>query len=245
MDLANDKFDKDRFGLITGSACSVLFPDKGDGKAGMTTYAKKLANQKYFRFYDEVVTWQMQHGNLNEHEAFTFYQNRYDFSLEKGRFVKEGEFGGTSDAEAADYGVDFKCPTSLEGWLDYIHTGIDKQQENQAQMYLFLFKKESWKVCAYLTETEWMLERGLIYPVPEDKRMIIVEVKKKEGWEDRLIENSKFVIEERNKFYNILCEQFGEKGVAFIKEQEATTEPEKDYSKRLAEGKELQRKVNL
>jgi hypothetical protein len=142
-------------------------------------------------------------------------------------------FGGTCDAIADEYGVDFKCPTSLEGWLDYIHAGIDKQQYCQAQMYMFLFDKPQWKVCAYLVETEWMLQRELRYPVDEKNRMIVVEVSRNEDWKDKLIESSRFVIEERDKFYKALCDQFGSK------------EPAKDYTKRLAEGKELQRKVNL
>lgn len=211
MDLANDKFDKERYGLITGSPCSVLFPDKGTGEAGMRTYAKKLANNMYFRYYDEVSTWQMQHGNMNEHEAFTYYQTNYDFNIEKGLWKRDGNFGGTCDAIAENYGVDFKCACSLEAWLDYIHTGIDKQQFNQAQMYMYLFDKPMWKICAYLTETEWMIQRELTYPVPEDKRMIIVEIPKDETWEERLLNNSEFVISERDKFYEILCKQFGKK----------------------------------
>jgi hypothetical protein len=208
MDLANDKFDKERFGLITGSACSVLFPDKGDGKKGMQTYAKKLANNMYFKYYDEVSSWQMQHGNMNEHEAFTYYQSNYDFNLTKGEWKRIGNFGGTSDALAETYGMDLKCPCSLEAWLDYLHTGIDKQQYNQAQMYMFLFDRPLWKVCPYLTETEWMLQRNLEYPVKQDKRMIIVEVARDENWAQKLKENSAFVIDERDKFYQTLCNQF-------------------------------------
>jgi hypothetical protein len=211
MDLANDKFDKERFGLITGSACSVLFPDKGDGKVGMKSYAKKLANNMYFRFYDEASTWQMQHGNMNEHEGFTYFQNTYDFNLEKGEWKRKGNFGGTSDALSIKYGADIKCPTSLEKWLDYIHEGVDKQQYSQAQMYMHLFNKESWKICAYLTETEWMIQRELTYPVSEDKRMIVVDIVKDVNFENRLQENSLFVISERDKFYKTLCEQFGDK----------------------------------
>jgi hypothetical protein len=210
MDLAIDKFDSRRFGLITGSACDVLFPDKGNGESGKKSYAKKLANQKYFRHYDEVSTWQMQHGNLNEHEAFTYYQDNYDFDIQKGHFAMDGDWAGTSDALGNTYGMDLKCPCSLEKWLDYIHIGIDRQQFNQCQMYMFLFEKESWKICAYLTETEWMVERELTYPVPADKRMITVEVAKDETWEARLRLNTPFVVEEREKFYKTLCDQFGD-----------------------------------
>ena len=210
MDLANDKFDKERYGLITGSPCSVLFPDKGNGEAGMRTYAKKLANNMYFRYYDEVSTWQMQHGNMNEHEAFTYYQTNYDFNIEKGLWKREGNFGGTCDAIAKDYGMDLKCACSLGAWLDYIHDGIDKQQYHQAQMYMYLFNKPLWKICAYLTETEWQIQRELSYPVEESKRMIIVEIPRDENWEERLLKSSEYVIEERDKFYDTLCKQFGE-----------------------------------
>lgn len=211
MDLANDKFDKERFGLITGSACSVLFPEKGSGEVGMRTYAKKLANNMYFRYYDEVSTWQMQHGNMNEHEAFTYYQTNYDFNIEKGMWKRDGNFGGTCDAIAEVYGMDLKCPCSLEAWLSYIHDGIDKQQYHQAQMYMFLFEKPLWKICAYLTETEFMIQRELTYPVPEDKRMIIVEVQRDDNWEEKLFKNSEFVVSARDSFYETLCTQFGKK----------------------------------
>jgi len=63
-----NEFDEKRFGLITGSKCSVLHP-KRSAEAGQKTYAKELANQMYFRFYDEQGTWQTQHGKDFEAEA--------------------------------------------------------------------------------------------------------------------------------------------------------------------------------
>lgn len=212
MDLAIDKFDKRRLGLITGSACSVLFPEKeSKEKVGQKTYAKQLAIQKYFNHYDEVSTWQIQHGNYNEHEAYTYYQDNYDFSIEKGHFEMVENWGGTSDSLSTKYGLDFKCPTSLTAWLDYLYVGISKQQWHQAQMYMMLFKKDLWKICAYLTETEFMIQNELSYPVPVDKRMIIVDIVKDLEWENKLRENTPFVISEREKYFDILCKQFGEK----------------------------------
>lgn len=208
MDLANDKFDPRRFGLITGSACSVLFPEKGDGKVGMASYAKKLANEKFFKYYDEVSTWQMQHGSLAEHEAFEYFKANYFFALEKGRFEMIDECAGTSDALATDYGIDFKCPTSLEKWLDYIHVGIDKSQFHQAQMYMYLFKKNVWKIAAYLTETDWMTQRDLQYPVPMDKRMIVIDVAKQSDWEARLLAATPLVIQQRDRLFDLLTTQF-------------------------------------
>jgi hypothetical protein len=208
MDLAADKFDSNRFGMITGSLCYIMFPDRGTGEVGMTSYAKELATQRFFRHYDEVSTWQMQHGNMNEHEAFTYFQDNYNFTLEKGSFKMKGEHAGTSDAVADDYGVDFKCPTSLNGWLEYIYSGINKQQYNQCQMYMYLFDKPVWKIAAYLTETEWMMERELSYPVPMDKRMIVIDVEREEGWVDRLDAATDFVVEKRAEFLEVLKKQF-------------------------------------
>ncbi len=208
MDLAIDKFDPERFGLITGSKCSVLFPIKS-AKVGQDTYARQLANEKYFRFYDEKSTWQTDHGNWNEHGAFEYFQKGNDKNLQKGCFVKSGDFGGTCDALGDNYGVDFKCPTTLEGFIDYLHDSIDNQQLQQAQMYMHLFKKDYWKVAVYLTETFKMSEMGLVYPVPADKRMIIIDIKKQEIWGERLLENAKPVIRDRDMYYEKLVEHFG------------------------------------
>ena len=210
MDLATDKFDAKRFGLITGSACSVLFPERGNGEVGQRTYAKKLANQMYFKHYDENSTWQTQHGNHNEYAAFEFFKTNYDFGLQLGDFKQIGNYGGTSDALSKHYGVDFKCPTSLDGWLDYLHVGIDKQQYHQAQMYMYLFEKPLWKVAIYLTETKFMEDFNLTYPVPENKRMIIVDVKKEDTWFTDLEINSPFVIRERDKYLKNLESHFGQ-----------------------------------
>lgn len=209
MDLANDKFDPGRFGLITGSRANVLFPKKS-ADVGQRTYAKELATQMFFRYYDEVSTWQTEHGNFNEHEAFEYYQSKFDKNIEKGRFISKGYHGGTSDSLGGVYGADFKCPTSLQKWLDYLTEGIDDQQYYQAQMYMYLFDKQYWIVCAYLTETLKMSEFGLVYPVPHDKRMIVVKVEKEIGFEDRLHSITPKIISMRDHFYELLKNQFGD-----------------------------------
>lgn len=208
MQIANDKFPKERNGLITGSKCSILFPDKGDGKAGQLTYAKQLAIQLYFNYFESGGNWQTEHGDMNEHSAFEFYKSNYDFSCEKGSFVQNGDYGGSSDALCDSHGVDFKCPTTLEKWVDYLFVGIDKQQYHQCQMYMWLFNKPMWKVAIYLTETKWMDDTEQQYPVPQNQRMIIVEVAKKEGWENELIEKGQFVIEQRDLLTDKLKENF-------------------------------------
>lgn len=208
MDLAVDRFSPERFGLITGSACHVLFPVRS-AKVGQDTYARKLANEKYFRFYDEQSTWQTEHGNYSEHSAFEYFQRYYNKDIEKGYFVKEGEFGGTSDALCPEFGIDFKCPTTLKAYIDYLYDGISDQQLHQAQMYMHLFKKDYWHIVAYLTETFRMTEMGLTYPIPLDKRMIVVVIKKQHSWIDRLMENSIPLLKDRDMYYNKLIEHFG------------------------------------
>lgn len=208
MLLAIDSFPVERFGLITGSKCSVLFPLKGNGKKGQRTYAKTLANEKFFKFYDEVITWRTEHGKMAESWALMHYE-QYIGDIEKGRFVQKGECGGTTDAERSDRGVDFKCPTSLGAWLDYLHNPLSKEQKNQCQMYMHLTGFDVWEIAAFLIETQFMTDNGLTYPVPEEKRMIITKVVKDPTWEMRLEEPLNYVIKERDKFFENLKAEFG------------------------------------
>jgi hypothetical protein len=208
MLLAIDTFPMERFGLVTGSKCSVLFPLRGDGKVGQRTYAKTLANEKFFQFYDERSTWQTEHGKMAEFWAFEHYEKFWGANIKKGEWIKKGECGGTTDAVLPDRGVDFKCPTSLNGWLDYLHDPLDKDQKDQCQMYMYLTGLPMWEIAAFLIETQFMTDNGLTYPVPEDKRMIIVQVQKDETWEPRLNEVLPSIISMREEFYQRLKEQF-------------------------------------
>ena len=206
----NDIFDPTRYGLITGSKCSVLFP-KRSSEAGQRTYAKQLANQMFFRFYDDKSTWQTEHGHLAEPSAFEYFQTHYNKDAEyQPEFKRLGDFGGSADCICPEYGVDFKCPTSLEGWLDYLHDGIDPQQYYQAQMYMFLYDRPKWIICAYLLETDRMSNNGLTYPVDYKKRIISVEVKQERGWSDLLVERAPTVIQMRDFFYERLKICFNE-----------------------------------
>jgi len=209
MILAIDTFPAERFGLITGSKCSVMFPDRGDGKKGMTTYAKQLANERFFQFYDERSSWQTDHGKMAEHFAFEYYNERHK-EIRLGRFLRKGDCGGSTDAECDQYGLDFKCPTTLSGWLDYIYDGVDKDQYHQCQMYMYLTGLTEWRICAFLTETQFMTDNGLIYPVPQDKRMVEISVPLDPEWNGRLNESLPFVIEKREEYLQILNTQFND-----------------------------------
>lgn len=179
-------FPKKRFGLVTGSKCSVFFPLKGDGKVGQRTYAKTLAKEKFFQFYDEMSSMATEHGKMAEHFAFLHFQEYYNSEIQQGRFIYRDECGGSTDAETDLDVVDFKCPVTLQGWLDYLD-GIDKEQKDQLQMYMWLTGKSGAVIAAYLIETQWMTDNGLVYPVPEEKRMILVPVEKDNTWGDRLL----------------------------------------------------------
>ncbi len=204
------KFDINRIGRITGSVCTPLFPKKSAEK-GIISLAKDLATQIYFNTeLDEVSTWQMEHGNNFEPEAFYYYQERYDKSAEyKPIFVYRDAWGGSGDCLGQYSGADFKCPTTLTNWLDYLHDGISDKEYNQAQMYMFLYGREKWNVCAYLAETEKMTNYGLTYPVPHDKRMIINTVEVSLEWQDKLYAATPKVIELRDFYYNKLVQSFG------------------------------------
>jgi hypothetical protein len=205
MELAIDKFHPDRLGKITGSKCSVLFP-KRSASVGIDTYARQLASELYFKFYDERSTWQTEHGNYNENEAFHYYQERFSKTIEFGSFKSKGDCAGTSDAIDIDMGIDFKCPTSLEMWLNYLYEGISNQQYNQGQMYCYIFDKPVWRFCAYLTETQKMTDFGLTYPVHQDKRMIFIDVKADSNWVNKLNIEAPKLIQLRDHYYNILTQ---------------------------------------
>jgi hypothetical protein len=209
MDFAIDTFDDERFGLITGSTCSVLFPLRGDGLRGQRTYAKKLANNMFFKFYDERGGWQTEHGKMAEYFAREHYATYIDSRIEQGGWKRKGNYGGTIDAKIPGVKVvDFKCAVTLDGWLDYLHDPLDKEQIDQLQMYMYLEDLEEAEIAAYLIETQFMTDNGLVYPVPEQQRMIIVRVAKDPEWEERLNNAAPFVIKTRDEFYKNLKERF-------------------------------------
>jgi hypothetical protein len=207
---AIDTFSNERFGLVTGSKCSVLFPLRGDGAVGKRTYAKTLANEMFFQTYDERSSWQTDHGKMAEALAFEFYNEKIDSTIVQGSWYKQGECGGTIDAMLSSKVIDFKCPTSLNNWLDYLHEPLDKDQINHLQMYMWLAKKEEAEIAAFLIETQFMTEHGLTYPVAMNKRMITVRVKKDPFWLEKLNEENAlpFVIAKRNEFLEVLKTEF-------------------------------------
>lgn len=212
MNFAIDKFDPRRFGLITGSKVSPLVP-KRSADVGRASLAKELATEKYFRFYDEVSTWQTEHGDMAEYWAREHYTKHYG-ELKGPRFIciNENE-GGTIDDESVDaqgnpYGIDFKSPTSLNNWLSYLFDGISDKEYNQCQHYLHLTGYKYWYICAFLLETKFMEESGLTYPVPTEKRMIRIKVEPSQEWLDKYNDALPFVVSERDRYYELLKKHF-------------------------------------
>jgi len=208
MSFAIDTFPTERFGLVTGSKCSVMFPLRGDGVVGMTTYAKQLAINKHFQFYDEMSSRATDHGKMAEHFAMIHYRDYYGADVNEGGWYVKGECGGSTDAETTDTIIDFKCPVTLEGWLDFQFEKLDKKYSDQLQMYMYLTGKNNAEIAAYLIETQFMTDNGLTYPVKESDRMIIVRVEKDKGWEARLNEQLPFVIGMRDKYLETLNKLF-------------------------------------
>ena len=203
-----EKFDPRRAGKITGSQVHLLFT-KRDNKASQLTYAKHLANELFFGEIKSPETWQMAHGNDGERLAHNYFTEFFDFNVqEKPAFFEKGIFGGTPDAISTTYGIDYKCPTSLEKWLDYLHDGISHQQYHQCQMYMWLTGLKLWKICAFLVETTYMENDNKSYDIPYDKRMILINVEFDENWSDELEEKAKFIIEQRDIYFENLKNQF-------------------------------------
>jgi hypothetical protein len=213
MILAIDTFPSERFGLVTGSRCSPLVPKKS-AEAGQRTLAKQLANELFFKFYDERSTWQTEHGKMAEDFAHEHFAKYHDSNIERGRWIAKNHFGGSTDAESFTYGVDYKSPTSLEGWLDYMYDGVSTDQYNQCQLYMELTCKDTWVIAAFLMETLFMSDNGLIYPVPEKDRMILVEIKRDAEWVEKFYTNLPKVIAMRDEFFEMLNMKFN--GVSSI-----------------------------
>lgn len=202
------EFHEDRPGLVTGSKCSVLFPLKGDGAKGQRTYAKQLAQEKFFGFSDEVSTWQTEHGKMGEMAAFEHYVERINPELTVGGWRRKDDCGGTTDAELPDTVIDFKCPTSLKEWLEYLYEDLDKEKQDQLQMYCFLTGKPYGEIAAYLIETQRMTDNGLTYPIPEEKRMICVRIEASKEWQEILLDRVPGVIKMRDEFIEKLKQRF-------------------------------------
>lgn len=208
MELAIDKFHPDRLGTITGSKAYILMPEGGKVVQGMDTYARQLAKEHYFQHYDEVSSWQMEHGSQSESYALAHWRKYINPDLEEGHFTRIGELSGTCDHICDDYIVDSKCPTTMEKWLEYLYDGISKQQYHQGQMYCHLFGRERIIFGAYLCETNRMSDFGLVYPVPESQRLIQVEVVRDPNWADRFLPMAEKVIAMRDAYIQILSERF-------------------------------------
>ena len=210
MDLAIDKFDAERFGTITGSKASILMPKSGKIVDGMDTYARQLAKERYFQFYDEMSTWQMEHGQQSESYALVHWRKYVNPNLEEGYFKRVGEWSGTCDHICDDYIVDSKCPVTMDKWLEYYYDGISSQQFHQGQMYCYIFDRPRCIFGAYLCETNRMSELGLTYPVPEKNRLIQVEVKRDPNWIKKFTPQAEWVIGERDKYIELLKNKFPE-----------------------------------
>jgi hypothetical protein len=73
---------------------------------------------------------------------------------------------------------------------------------------MWLTGLKHWKICAFLTETTLMLNNDLSYPVDYDKRMIIIDVMFDENWANEIEERAKFIIEQRDIYFENLKNQF-------------------------------------
>ena len=208
MELAIDKFHPERLGCITGSKAHILMPESGKVVQGMQTYAKQLAKERYFQHYDEVSSWQMEHGNQSEPYALAHWRKYVNPDLQDGYFKRIGELAGTCDHICDDYIVDSKCPVTMEKWLDYLYDGINKQQYHQGQMYCFLFNRPRIIFGAYLCETNRMSDYGLVYPVPESQRLIQIEVVSDPNWIDKFMPMAEKVIAMRDEYIELLSERF-------------------------------------
>ncbi len=68
---------------------------------------------------------------------------------------------------------------------------------------------DTWKICAFLIETTRMSENGDVYPIPADKRMVIIDVKADKEWNEKFDSNLPEVIRMRDEYFETLKKKFG------------------------------------
>lgn len=199
-----------RYGLVTGSRCSSLVPKK-TAEVGMRSLAFELASEIAFKYRDSISTWQTEHGNYAEPFALDHYREFYDQSLQNGTFHFTKHEGGSTDAEGLDYIIEIKSPTTFNGWLEFIildQYTIDKKYYDQCQMYMRLTGKRKAYLCAFLLETLRMNDNGDVYPVPNDQRMIRIDVDYSQEWNDKFEINLPKVISDRDIFLEGIVKRF-------------------------------------
>jgi len=198
-----------RKGLITGSRCAPLVP-KRSAEKGIDTLARVLAREMYFDWHESATTEATEHGNVYEQDAFRYYNENIQ-PIQPGRWIQKGFCGGSTDAEGDGFGVDFKCPFTLDGWLNKLYDEPDDIYYHQAQMYMYLTEKPIWYIAYYLTETLRMNNNSDTYPVDWSKRMIIHPIHADADWVDRMLSAAPKVIELRDMYLTKLEQKFGKK----------------------------------
>ena len=121
--------------------------DKEFGETALT-YAKELALARMGYQFEQLTTWQMEHGIEWEPEARKIYeQSRGEVKLPQ--FIEFGKFAGaTPDGFVGEFGLlEIKCPQE-RNHINYLIGGPPKQYIYQMQFQMMVCNK---KFCDFLT----------------------------------------------------------------------------------------------
>ncbi len=216
----------ERRGRITASQIHKLFTATGSIANNDTArnYIRSLAMEDFFGLHESADAWQLAHGHYAEPLAVQAYEQLTGRNVDQLQFITIGEYlGATPDGvDSEDVLLDFKAPVSLQNWALQAMKPISSDYWHQLQMGMVATKTEKARLCFYLTETERMTDYDKYYPVPEDNRLIILELEKDEGlyehcrvpgaetYEDVLNTITATFMMEKDNFMDILAQSFPE-----------------------------------
>lgn len=182
---------ENRNGKFTGSRISELITEKGTFERTAYNYIFEKAVETSDLEFKDVNTKQMEHGIINEIEAFDICNILYpelELKYQADEFIEyNSNFGATPDATGKEICGDFKCPFTPFKFMSFTK-GIPKAYFWQLKAQMMVTDMPKSFLFAYLTShfTD-IYGNKKEYPLPLENRYIIKYL-------DRVKEDEKIIL---------------------------------------------------
>lgn len=177
-------FDKDKRNMARISASGIGEILTGGKTADSYIFRKSLEGMG---IKDEITTWPMRHGIINQHEAFKLLlQDKAKWHDEYTPI--DERCGASADAIGEDMVWDVKCPYYIDTYLEQVEK-LPKKYYYQVQMQMIAEKKDKGAVLLYLTSPDIDQDGNTIeYPYPLEDRHFIHQFGRDEEIQCRIME---------------------------------------------------------
>jgi len=198
--------DINKIGGIGASEVGALFTRDGIRSRTAKTLALEKAKELITGEKKQLNSKELQHGILNEFEAFKNCISPIKPNAEIQSYISYSicdSLWATPDVIDTDCVIDIKCPYTIYTYYQNINK-IKKYYQYQVNTQMIATKKDKGFLCYYLTahidENGYKEE----YKIPLSERFKFVEVEKIEGFEKELIKRHSEFIELRDKIHEDL-----------------------------------------